>query len=197
MKFVGMTREDGFSSGLKVYIESEIKGYGAVTVVGYIGEGASMSLTSRWTPPFANDSLGDTSYFQKTGDVAQATTGITSKSIFNSILNWEGIEPPAINLPIHFKAFRNPKTEVEDAIMFLQMMESPELNEKLPTGRVPQAVDVKIGSRLQLLECVLLEVTDELDSPRTKDGYRTENTVQVQIQRKKILNQSEIPTIYK
>lgn len=197
MKFVGMTREDGFSSSLKVYIESEIKGYGTVTVVGYIGEGASMSLSSRWTPPFSNDSLGDTSYLEKVGDVAQATTGVTSKSVFNSILNWEGIEPPAINLPIHFKAFRNPKAEVEDAIMFLQMMESPELNENTIAGRVPQAVDVKIGSRLQLLECVLLEVTDELDSPRTSDGYRTENTVQVQIQRKKILNQSEIPTIYK
>lgn len=197
MKFVGMTREDGFSSSLKVYIESEIKGYGTVTVVGYIGEGASMSLSSRWTPPFSNDSLGDTSYLEKVGDVAQATTGVTSKSVFNSILNWEGVEPPAINLPIYFKAFRNPKAEVEDAIMFLQMMESPELNENTIAGRVPQAVDVKIGSRLQLLECVLLEVTDELDSPRTNDGYRTENTVQVQIQRKKILNQSEIPTIYK
>lgn len=197
MKFVGMTREDGFSSSLKVYIESEIKGYGTVTVVGYIGEGASMSLSSRWTPPFSNDSLGDTSYLEKVGDVAQATTGVTSKSVFNSILNWEGVEPPAINLPIYFKAFRNPKAEVEDAIMFLQMMESPELNENTIAGRVPQAVDVKIGSRLQLLECVLLEVTDELDSPRTNGGYRTENTVQVQIQRKKILNQSEIPTIYK
>lgn len=192
-----MTREDGFSPSLKVYIESEVQGYGEVTVIGYIGEGASMSLTSRWTPPFANDTLGDTTYTQKIGDLTQAGTGATSKSIFNSLLNWEGIEPPALNLPIHFKAFRNPKTEVEDAIMFLQMMESPELNDQLPAGRVPSSVNVKIGRRLWLLDCVLLEVTDELDSPRTSDGYRTENTVQVQIQRKAILNQSEIPSIYK
>lgn len=192
-----MTREDGFSPSLKVYIEGNIEGYGEVTVIGYIGEGASMSLTSRWTPPFENDNLGDTSYTQKAGDYTQAATGVTSKTVLNSLLNWEGIEPPALNLPIHFKAFRNPKTEVEDAIMFLQMMESPELNAKLPVGRVPSSVNVKVGKRLWLLDCVLLEVTDELDSPRTDDGYRTENTVQVQIQRKSILNQSEIPSIYK
>lgn len=196
MKFVGMTREDGFSSSLKVYIEGNVEGYGQVTVVGYIGEGASMSLSSRWTSPFSNDTLGNTSAIDKVSDIGQANTNITSKTVNNSIMTWEGMESPSINLPIHFKAFRNPKTEVEDAIMFLQMMESPELNKATPFGRVPNHVDVKIGRRMQLLECVILEVTDELDSPKTDEGYRTENTVQVQIQRKQIFNQSEIPSIY-
>lgn len=197
MKMVGMTREDGFSSSLKVYIESEIEGYGQVTVIGYIGEGASMTLSSRWNSPFANDTLGDTDVLSKASDIGQANTDLTTKTVNNSILNWEGMDSPSLNLPIHFKAFRNPKAEVEDAIMFLQMMESPELSKNTPFGRVPKSVDVTIGRRLRLLDCVILDVTDELDSPKTRDGYRTENTVQIQIQRKRILNQSEIPSIYK
>ena len=196
MKFVGMTREDGFNNSLKVYIEGKVEGHGTITVVGYIGEGATMSLTSQWTPPFANDNLGDSSYLGKTSDTVQAASGATSKSVLNSLLNWEGIEPPALNLPIHLKAFRNAKTEVEDAIMYLQMMQSPELNHAAPLGRVPSTVDVTIGRKLKLLECVILDVTDELDSSKTKDGYRTENTVQLQLQRKMILNSSEIPSIY-
>ncbi len=196
MQFVGMTNEDGINAALKVYIEAEIKGHGQITVVGYIGEGATMSLSSHWTAPFANDNLGNTSYMSKVGDYAQAGTDLTSKAEFNSILNWEGIEPPAIVLPIYFKAFRDPKKEVEDAIMYLQMMESPELHEKLPAGRVPATVDVNIGRRIKLTECVIQDVTAQLDSPKTNDGYRTENLVQVQLQRKKILNQSEIPSLY-
>lgn len=198
MQFVGMHSGDGVSAALKVYIEADLQELGQVTVIGYIGKGATMSISSHWTTPFANDNLGNSSYLNnRVSDYGQASTDLTSKSVLNSILNWEGVEPPAINLPIYFKAFRNPKGEVEDAIKYLQMMESPELAKAVTLGRIPTTVDVTIGRKIKLPKCVILDVTDELDSPRNRDGYRTENMVQLQLQRKNILNRSEIPSIYK
>lgn len=192
---VGMTGNDGLSEFLKVYITKEITDIGQVTVVGYIGEGATYDLTSQWNPPFENDNLGDAGYLQKTAEYGQALTGLTAKSEFNTLLNWQGIEPPAITLPIHLKAFNDAKSEVEDPIMFLEMMASPELNEALMGGQVPQPCVVDIGRKIKLMDCVILNVQSELDSPKTRQGYRSENTVQLQVQAMQMLNQSEIQNI--
>lgn len=193
---VGMTRDDGISQYLKVYIEKDIPGHGLVTVVGYIGEGASMSLQSQWNPPFENDTVGDTSYMQKAGDAIQAGTGLTAKAEWNSLLNWVGIEPPQITMPIVLKAFSDAKLEVEDPIKFLKMMASPELNEISPLGRIPQPCLIDIGRKIKLIDCVIQDIQEELDSPRSKLGWRTENTVQMQFQMKQMLNQSEISNIH-
>jgi len=193
---VGMTRDDGISQYLKVYIEKDIPGHGLVTVIGYIGEGAAMSLQSQWNPPFENDTVGNTSYMQKAGDAIQAGTGLTAKAEWNSLLNWVGIEPPQITMPIVLKAFSDAKLEVEDPIKFLKMMASPELNEISPLGRIPQPCLIDIGRKIKLIDCVIQDIQEELDSPRSKLGWRTENTVQMQFQMKQMLNQSEISNIH-
>jgi sRNA-binding carbon storage regulator CsrA len=196
MILAGMTREDGFSQYLKVYFEKELQGVGQVMVCGYIGEGASMSIESHWTPPFLQDNVGDASYTSKLSDIAQATTGSTAKAEWNSIMNWDGIEPPQFTMPVYLKAFRDPVTEVEDAIKYLQMMQAPELNEALPLGRIPEAVIVDIGRRVKLTNMQIQNIEVPLDSPKSVDGHRTELTLQLTLQAKQMLNQSEIPNIY-
>ncbi|TMO87706.1 hypothetical protein CWC12_10535 [Pseudoalteromonas ruthenica] len=191
-----MTSEDQMSGYIKVYFEKEIQGFGSVTVVGYIGEGATMSLTSHWNPPFLNDSVGDATALNKAADIAQASTGLTSKAEWNTILNWEGIEPLAFSLPVYFKAHSDAKKQVEDPIMFLEMMETPSLNEASPLGDVPETLILDIGRRIKITNAVILDVQSELDSPRTRDGYRTENMVTLQLQAKQMASQSDLSSIH-
>ncbi|WP_429169412.1 hypothetical protein [Aeromonas hydrophila] len=187
----GVSAQDGISGYLKITITQ-----GAHVVTGYIGEGSSKTITSNWSSPFESDSVGKAAALEKTSSVAQAATGVTSVSKFNSQMVWEGTTPPTFNLTILFQATSNPKNEVHDAIMLLEQFASPELNELAPGGRVPSPVVVDVGRRIKIANVQILDVTSELDTPRSKSGYMMRNTVQVTLAPAQMVNASEIPGIY-
>lgn len=192
----GAIMADGISPFLKIYITSATS-----MVIGYIGEGSGASLESMWESPFANDSLGGvagaiSNAAGKLTDATQAVSGNTSKSEFNSLLIWEGQQPPEFNLTVDLMATVNAKIEVNDAIMTLQQMASPELNAAMPGGRRPSPVICDIGRRLKLMEVVIRSVSYQLDAPRTPEGYYTHNTVTLQCSGMSIQNQSDIPFMF-
>lgn len=194
MATVGMTRDDGMSHYLKVSIAQ-----GGVTVIGYIGDGASKQLANFWQNPFEGDTVGQAGGAgSKVADVIQVSSEATSKTVMNTAIVWEGISPHELVLPIYFKAYSNAKTEVNDAIMYLEQFASPELSESLMgAGVIPQVCQVNIGRRLLLPRCQIKDISSELDAPRTRDGYMTRNTVQLSITMDKMTNRSEIQNLYK
>lgn len=191
---VGMARDDGISQYLKVSIAQ-----GGVTVIGYIGDGASKQLSNFWQNPFEGDTLGQAGGAgSKVADLTQVGTDMTSKTVMNTAIVWEGISPHELTLPIYFKAYSNAKTEVNDAIMYLEKFASPELNENLVgAGVIPQLCEVNIGRRLLLTRCQIKDVSSELDAPRDSNGYMTRNTVQLSITMDRMTNRSEIQNLYK
>lgn len=189
----GVAASDGISQYLKCYITREGSN---VSVVGYIGEGASKALTSNWTSPFESDTAGKAAGLDKVADLAQVGTGKTLVNKFNSQMVWEGTTPPTLSLPIYFQARNNAKNEVDMAIMTLEQFASPELGEKLVVGRTPIPVQVNVGRRFVMSSVVITEVQSELDAPRTKDGYMTRNTVTLTLTPPQMINASEIPNLY-
>ncbi|MDT0178203.1 hypothetical protein Q9R34_19450 [Enterobacter sp. BRE11] len=187
---------DGISPFLKVYITSE-----TAMVVGYLGEGSSASIESMWESPFSNDSLGGmagavSAAGGKLAGGVQAMSNNTSKSDFNSLLIWEGQQPPEFSIVIDLMATVNAKVEVMDAIMTLQQMASPELNAALPGGRRPLPVILDVGRRIKLMDVVIRSVSYQLDAPRTAEGHFTHNTVTLQCSGLSVQNQSDIPFMF-
>jgi hypothetical protein len=193
----GVSSKDGISGGLKVFITQ-----GATTVVGYIGEGAAKTLSSQWTSPFESDTLGNAGGASRIAGLAQSGQSgedsgkLTTVTQHNSVMVWEGTTPPTINMPVYFQAYADAKAEVHDAIKALETMASPELKEYLPGGRTPQLVVIDVGRRFKITNAVITEVTSELDAPRTKDGYMTRNTVMLSITPDRMINASEINSMY-
>lgn len=190
----GVAANDGISQYLKCYITQEDSN---VTVVGYIGEGASKSLTSNWTSPFESDTAGKAAGLDKVADLAQVGTGKTLVNKFNSQMVWEGTTPPSLSLPLYFQARNNAKNEVDMAIMTLEQFASPELAAAVGMGRTPKPVKVNVGRRFVIVQALIMEVQSELDVPRTKDGYMTRNTVTLSLTPPQMMNASEIPNLYK
>lgn len=197
MPTVGVSTKDGLSGYLKVYITQ-----GDTTVVGYIGEGASKTLTSNWTSPFESDTLGNAGGGNRIAGVSQSLQSgegegkLTTVSQHNSVMVWEGTSPPTLNLPIYFHAYANAKLEVEDAIQALERFASPELNEYLPGGRTPQLVVIDVGRRYKIMNALITEVTSELDAPRTSEGYMTRNAVTLSVTPDRMVNASQLPSMY-
>jgi hypothetical protein len=190
---VGMTRDDGISGFLKVSINQ-----GGVTVIGYIGEGASKQLSNFWQNPFEGDTIGQAGGAgSKVADLAQVQTSVTSKTVMNTAIVWEGISPHELVLPVYFKAYKNAKSEVNDAIMYLEKFSSPELSESLAgAGVIPQLCAINVGRRLMMPRCQIKDVSSELDAPKTSDGYMTRNTVQLSITMDRMTNRSQIQNLY-
>lgn len=189
----GVSAQDGISGHLKATITQE---GGEHVVVAYIGEGSSKTLTSNWTAPFESDSVGKAAMMDKASSLGQSATEVTTVSKFNSQMVWEGTTPPTLNLTLFFQATSDPKNEVHDAIMLLELFASPELNEMTPLGRVPKPVVVDIGRRYKISNVRIHDVTSELDAPRDKRGYMMRNTVQVTLSPAQMVNASEIPGLY-
>lgn len=194
MATVGMTRDDGMSSFLKVSIAQ-----GGDMVIGYIGDGASKQLANFWQNPFEGDTVGQAGGgVSKVADLTQVANEKTTKTVMNTAIVWEGISPHELVLPVYFKAYSNAKAEVNDAIMFLEKFASPELSESvMGVGVIPQLCQINIGRRLYLPRCQIRDVSSELDAPRTRDGYMTRNTVQLSITMDRMTNRSEIQNLYK
>lgn len=194
--YCGAIMPDGISPFLKVYITSERD-----MVVGYIGDGSTASLSSMWQSPFENQSVGGllgqiSEAARSAGGIIQTATGTTSKSVLNSMLVWEGQQPPEFSLTIDFLATTDAYIEVNSAISALLQMESPELNDIAPLGRRPQTVVLDIGRRLKLMDVVIKDVSYLLDAPRTPSGHFTQNTVTLQCSGNTSVNRSDIPFMF-
>lgn len=197
MPIVGVSPKDGISSHLKIYITGR-----GTTVVGYIGEGAAKTLTSNWTSPFESDTLGNVGGANRVAGLAQAVQSgddvgkLTTVTQHNSVMVWEGTTAPSLNIPVYFQAYADAKREVHDAIKALESMASPELKELLPGGRTPQLVVIDVGRRFKIINALITEVTSELDAPRTKEGYMTRNTVTLAVTPDRMVNASQINSMY-
>lgn len=197
MPIIGVSPKDEISSRLKVYITQ-----GNTTVVGYIGEGAAKTLTSNWTSPFESDTLGNVGGASRVAGLGQAAQSgedsgkLTTVTQHNSVMVWEGTTAPSLNIPIYFQAYADAKKEVHDAIKALEIMASPELDKYLPGGRTPQLVVIDVGRRFKITNALLTEVVSELDAPRTRDGYMTRNTVTLAVTPDRMVNASQINSMY-
>jgi len=194
--YCGAIMPDGISPFLKVYITSETD-----MVVGYIGDGSTSSLSSMWQSPFENQSLGGlagqiSEAARSAAGVFQTVSGHTSKSVLNSMLVWEGQQPPEFSLTIDLLATTNAFLEVNSAITCLLKMASPELNDYTPMGRRPETVVLDIGRRLKLMDVVIKDVSYLLDAPRTQAGYYSQNTITLQCSGNTSVNRSDVPFMF-
>jgi hypothetical protein len=191
----GVSDNDGISPYYKAFVSQDIPGVGFVTVVGYIDEECTVELQQLWQSPFEGDTVGASSGLAKVGDVTQAATGATSKSLMNSRLVWEGANPLEFQLVVHFTAYSDAKREVDDPIRYLSMMSSPELEENLPTGQVPQLAMLDLGRKLKA-QVYIKTVSYNFAAPKTKSGHWLNNTVTLNCSTDGAVNRSRIPQIF-
>ncbi|NOG32881.1 hypothetical protein HLB35_15915 [Halomonas sp. TBZ9] len=192
------TDDPTISPHLKAYLRRE----NGPTVVGIIGEGSSRELTALWESPFENDTPG--SMFAKLGGIVQAGAlegvgvegGMTSKSILNTTQVWSGTTPHNFNLVLEFYAVSDAYNAVQAALIELEKMAAPEINEKTPGGRIPQSVTIRVGKQIIYPECVITSVSRDLDGPISVDGYPLRGTVNLQLQTQTTVNQSDIASTF-
>lgn len=188
------TNDPSISDHLKAYLQQE----GGPMVVGIIGEGSSRELTALWESPFENDTPG--SMFARMGGLIQAGAfqgvgvegGSTSKSGLNTTQVWSGTTPHNFNLVLELYAVSDAYTAVQAAVIELEKMAAPELNEKTPGGRIPLPVSLRVGKQIIYPECVVTSVSRDLDGPISRDGYPLRGSVTLQLQTQTTINQSEI-----
>ena len=186
------TNDPTISNHLKAFLRREA----GPTVVGIIGEGSSRELTALWESPFENDTPG--SMFAKAGGIVQAGAlggvgeGMTSKSTLNTTQVWSGTTPLNFNLVLEFYAISEAYNAVQAAVIELEKMAAPEINKATPGGRIPQSVTLRVGKQIIYPECVITNVSRDLDGPISQDGYPLRGTVNLQLQTKTTVNQSDI-----
>lgn len=155
-----------------------------------------MQIASAWTSPFEGDNAGSVSGFETIANMWQSGTNTTSVSRWNSLMVWQGSQPPAFTLPLEFLAITNPAVEVDGAITRLCEMISPELNDTTPGGRRPYVCTLNIGRRLILADVVIQDVSYDLSAPRTQEGYFISNVVNLQLSGMSVQNRSEIAKLF-
>ncbi|HFU2857322.1 TPA: hypothetical protein ACGQ50_000862 [Enterobacter cloacae] len=212
MNICGAIMPDNISPYLKVYITDMERGD---FVVGYIGDGASASLSAEWAAPFSGMDLGSAAG-QSIGNAVSGLpvvggaiagiagmlkdmagiAGIASTGVINSAMVWQGQQPPAFSMPIYFLAHSDAYREVQQPIRVLQQMASPQLKAMSPGGRVPAKVTLDIGRRIKLVNVIIQEVTYELDAPRNDDGYFIQNSVTLQITGDTSYNRDEFESMF-
>lgn len=182
---------DNVSQYLKAQLTTE-----DYAVTGYISQGAAMNITSNWETPLSMDNIGSLAGLSATANLGQVATNETSIMRWNSLQVWEGGTAPTFTLPLSFYAWVDAAVEVQGAIMALQAMISPELNDTSPRGRRPYACVLDLGRRIKITDVIIQSVDVELDAPRTREGYFLRNTVSLQLSGMSALNRSDVPNIY-
>lgn len=195
MIICGVRDGDGVSDFYKARFTMDIPGVGGVTVVGYITEECAVEFSQSWTSPFESDTVGSSNGLAKTGDVAQSATGVTSKSLLNSRLVWEGSDPFNFPLRLVFDSFDDAKRQVDDPIRYLSMMQAPELNDELPGGQIPKLAMLDLGRRIKA-EVYIKKVSYNAAAPKTKGGHMLYNEVTIECSTNGAVNRSAIPQIF-
>jgi len=191
----GVREGDGVSKFYKVHISQEMPNIGTVIVAAYLTGEASIELAQLWNSPFEGDTAGNSGSLSKGAAILQTQTDMTSKTMWNSKLVWEGAQALEFSLPLQFIAYSDAKKEVNDPIQFLMQMSSPELNDITPTGAIPQLVKLNVGRRL-MADVYIKNVSYNENAPKTKDGYFTHNEITLQLTLDGSVNASEIPNIF-
>lgn len=180
---------DGVSDRLKVTLTNS-----TYSVTGYISQGATMNLSQSWDSPFSGMTMGSISGV--TGDLVQAGTGATSVKRWNTLMVWEGGQPPTITLPLTFVAQNDAFIEVTGAIAALMAMASPELKDSSVSGRIPEPVTLNFGRRINLTDVRIQDVSWDLDAPKTPEGHFIRNTVNLQLCGSSLYNASDFTSIF-
>lgn len=197
MNIVG-TNDPTLSDHLKAFIQTD-----EAIVVGIIGEGSSRELTALWESPFENDTPG--SYFAKQGGLVQAGAlegvgiegGHTSKGTLNTTQVWSGTTPLTFNLVLELYAVSDAFREVQAAFIELEKAISPELlGGVTPGGRIPVQVSLNAGRQIIYPECVITNVSRQLDGPISRDGYPLRGSVTITLQTMTTVNKSDIPATF-
>lgn len=198
-KFVG-NNDPVVSPHLKIWIKQ-----GVVIVCGVLGEGTSKEIQSNWDSPFEGESVG--SKFQKTGGAIQSGAlsdglginygkGRTTITTVNSRQVWGGNRPTQFNIIMQFYALHDPQTEVMNALIELEKMASPQVNEFKPGGRIPGTVSINIGRNAIYPDCVIESISIPLDKEVNKDGLLIRAEVTLAIQTKQMDSKSDIKSRY-
>lgn len=190
----GVSDDDGISPFYKAFLTQDIPGVGNVTVVGYADEECVVELQQVWQSPFEGDTVGSAGVADKAFSIGQTQSGVTSKTIYNSRLTWEGANPLEFALVLHLTAYKDAKREVDDPIRYLSMMSSPELK-GTPLGQIPQLVMLDIGRKLKA-SVFIKSVSYNFAAPKTKNGNFLFNTVTVNCSTDGAVNKSQIPKIF-
>lgn len=198
MIFCGARDGDGISDFYKAFIKQEkVAGAGSVVITAYVGsEDMQISLNQIWDSPFEGDTVGAMDKVSKGAALGQAATGTTSKTVFNSKLVWQGADALEFSLPLQFIAYADAKKEVHDPVRYLMQMSSPELNDELPFGSVPQKVVLDIGRRL-ITPVYITNVSYSEEAPKTVDGYMTHCKVTITCKLDGSINASAVPELFK
>lgn len=200
----------GVSPGSCCWIES-----GGVMVVGAIGQGTSMSLTSDWSQPLADANLGSMPGMEKIAAVAQigkpgsSEGGMTSITTYSTTQVWNGTKPVTFNLTLDFFAISDAKTQVMMAVQKLLEMASPNVEaispfdyesitgDKPAAGRIPHPVSINIGRRIIVPQCVIESISVPIDKERDKDGNLMRAQVTLGVQTKVMLNADVVGGLFK
>lgn len=188
-KIVG-TNDPTLSDHLKAFIQTQ-----DAMVVGIIGEGSSRELTALWESPFENDTPG--SMFSKAGGIAQTYTGRTLKQSLNTQQVWTGTTPLTFALVLELYAVSDAYTEVLAAVMELEKAASPDIGGSTPVGRRPEsAVGLSVGRQIIYPECVITNVSKQLDGPIGRNGHPLRGQVTLQLQTIATVTREELPTTF-
>jgi len=185
----GVINDPDLNAANKITIEQDTSEYSA-GVVAYADEGVMMELTANWLSPFIDDNAG--AFAPKVGGMVQSTQGITSVNELNSQQVWNGNEPLRFSLPINFIAYSDPANEVHRAMQALETMTSPQVNNLLPFGDVPDAVTINIGGILTIPNCRITTTPIDLSAPKTTDGFLSYATMQLEVESLSMSNRTHI-----
>jgi hypothetical protein len=169
------------------------------TVVGLIGEGTSRQLTANWDSPFEQDSAG--AKHERLGGFIQTATGgdsggLTSKGTLQSTQVWNGNQPLTFPVVLDFYAIDDADAEVKQAVILLEKMGSPEVNQVFPMGRSPAMASLQVGRMIMYPECHIEDVNTDLDGPIDSNGNPLRATVSMTVQTKAMINGSEIANTF-
>ncbi|MEC6832956.1 hypothetical protein VXS06_14410 [Photobacterium toruni] len=198
----GVPSDDGISDKLKVHITFQDDGEQSqdVSVVGYLVEGSTVSLSNSYIEPFSGDTLdGINEKLQKTMAMTKASTDVTFNTVLNSVSVYEGTNPITFSLVLYFHAYTDAKKEVMEPIRQLLRAASPELNNVVPIptssgddwGRVPKVAMFDIGRKIKV-PMAIDDVQYELDAPKTNDGDFAFNTITLSCTMKQVMQRSSI-----
>lgn len=133
---------------------------------------------------------------QAAENAAKQMIGRTGVTKLNSTQVFSGMQPVKIQLTALFKAFRDPKSEVEDPIKTLQMWATPQKLapdgvlataandwqgiQSLMPSLVPKVVGIEYKNRT-FLPFVIESISDPLDAPSDEFGNRVSAVIQMTI----------------
>ena len=169
---------------------------GDVQVVGYLGEGTSKEVVANWDTPFADSSLA-AKYAKANGLTQIFLTDISLQSTLNTMQVWTGNQPYTFNLVMKFRAIKDPKIEVEDAIHALEVMMAPDPVAHGVAMRTPQPVTIDFGRRQILMECCIKSLSVPWDKEKNSEGYLIRADVALLVETMKTVTQTDLKNSYK